>query len=60
MLIDFTDSSLNLGTTMNQLPPRPAPRLVLLSNDDGPPGPDSPFLVPFLKKLREKLGWRVM
>ena len=35
--------------------PRPAPRRVLLTNDDGPA---SPFVHVFKAALRERLGWR--
>ena len=35
--------------------PRPAPRRVLLTNDDGP---ESPFVHVFKAALRERLGWR--
>ena len=37
--------------------PFPAPKCVLISNDDGPPGPHSPFIVPFLDTLKKRLGW---
>ncbi|KAI9341565.1 survival protein sure-like phosphatase/nucleotidase [Zopfochytrium polystomum] len=33
---------------------------VLLTNDDGPPGPDSPFLLPFVNLLRQaNPTWRI-
>ena len=35
--------------------PRPAPRRVLLTNDDGP---ESPFVHVFKAALRDRLGWR--
>ena len=37
--------------------PRPAPRRVLLTNDDGP---ESPFVHVFKAALRERLGWRTL
>lgn len=38
----------------SQLRPR-----VLVSNDDGPPGPESPFIEPFIDALEKKLGWDI-
>lgn len=32
---------------------------VLLTNDDGPPSVSSPFLVPFIQLLQDRLGWQV-
>ncbi|KAI0274667.1 survival protein sure-like phosphatase/nucleotidase [Gloeopeniophorella convolvens] len=32
---------------------------VLLTNDDGPPGPDSPYIFGLFKYLTEQLGWDV-
>ncbi|ORY00566.1 sure-like protein [Basidiobolus meristosporus CBS 931.73] len=34
----------------------PKPR-VFITNDDGPPSPESPFLLPFVKALEATLGW---
>lgn len=39
--------------------PRRAPR-VLITNDDGPPSPNSsPFVYPFAQALAKELGWEV-
>ncbi|KZW02412.1 sure-like protein [Exidia glandulosa HHB12029] len=32
---------------------------VLLTNDDGPPGPESPFIFGFAQQLQKTLGWDV-
>ncbi|EIM87883.1 sure-like protein [Stereum hirsutum FP-91666 SS1] len=32
---------------------------VLLTNDDGPPGPDSPYIYGLYKHLTQDLGWKV-
>lgn len=32
---------------------------VLITNDDGPPGPQSPFIESFVKLLKDKLEWKV-
>jgi len=32
---------------------------VLLTNDDGPPGPDSPYIYGFAKRLVKEFGWDV-
>lgn len=37
----------------------PAKPVVLLTNDDGPPGPSSPNIYSFVKLLQETLGWDV-
>ena len=36
---------------------KPAPRRVLLTNDDGP---ESPFFTPWVTHVREVLGWDVV
>ncbi|KAJ3084105.1 hypothetical protein HK102_000763 [Quaeritorhiza haematococci] len=41
----------------NSPTPSPKPRCVLVTNDDGPPGDLAPFLLPFLRTLKERLGW---
>ncbi|KAJ3114551.1 hypothetical protein HDU96_001970 [Phlyctochytrium bullatum] len=38
---------------------RPPPRLVIVTNDDGPPGQFSPFLAQFLDTLRKTLKWNI-
>ncbi|KAI9022616.1 survival protein sure-like phosphatase/nucleotidase [Hyaloraphidium curvatum] len=40
------------------MPRRPPPRMVLFSNDDGPPGDESPFILPFIEEVERRLGWR--
>ena len=35
---------------------RKKPR-VLFCNDDGPSGPESPFIEPFIEEIERKLGW---
>ncbi|KXS20794.1 sure-like protein [Gonapodya prolifera JEL478] len=37
----------------------PPPRSVLITNDDGPPGSESPFIGPFIEELRNKFGWKL-
>ncbi|KAK9765507.1 hypothetical protein K7432_006118 [Basidiobolus ranarum] len=40
--------------TTKSVPRKPR---VFITNDDGPPSPESPFLLPFIKALETTLGW---
>ncbi|KZS92965.1 sure-like protein [Sistotremastrum niveocremeum HHB9708] len=35
------------------------PPTVLLTNDDGPPGPESPYIYGFSRQLKEATGWNI-